>query len=242
MEYRREGEEKMEENVTVLPKKKLVLEPTDHEGLKVGVMKDGRKYSVRNHRGRFFYPQEWLDFKKQIKPEKWAIFDVLINTGARINEALHIRPKDFDWDRNIMTLVFTKTKGKLKEKVGRPRTFKISSQFAKRMKKYIKDNNIQLEEFIFKVSQKAVYLMFKRGLRKTKLNPWDFSLHNVRKTHCNWLKALMRLNLTITEGEICLRLGHTIDTLLKHYGSSNIFDNNDINQMIKILGDLYGLR
>ena len=26
--------------------------------------KDGKKYTVRNDRSRFFYPQEWLDFLK----------------------------------------------------------------------------------------------------------------------------------------------------------------------------------
>jgi integrase len=243
---RREEGQKMEENVTVLDQKqKLDLKPTEQEGLKVGIMKNGRKYTVRNFRHRFFYPQEWIEFMNQIRPEKQHIYDVLINTGCRINEGLHIRPKDFDWDRNTLTLTYTKAKAKKGEikGMGKPRTFKISSQFARRMRKYINDNNIQEGEFLFKVSQKAVYLMFKRALKKSSIkDPYNFSLHNIRKTHGNYLKALMRFNPTITGSEICLRLGHDMNTFLKHYGSSNIFDQRDINLMIKILGDLYGLR
>lgn len=234
----------MDENVTVLEKKKkLDLKPTEHEGLKVGIQSNGRRYTVRDFRHRFFYPQEWLDFLEQVNPKKKPIYDVLINTGARINEALHIRPKDFDWDRNNLTLMFTKTKAKKGEKTGRPRTFKISSQFIKRMRKCIKDNKVKEDEFIFKISQKAVYLMFKRAMNKTNIkDTYNFSLHNIRKTHGNYLRALMKFNRDVTESEICLRLGHDMNTFLKHYGSSNIFNHEDIQLMVIILGDLYGLR
>lgn len=225
------------------PKKpKLELKPTDKEGLRVGIMKNGKPYSVRNDRSRYFYPQEWLNFLEQIKPEKQAIYDVLINTGARIDEALHIRPKDFDWERNNLTLVFVKVKSAKGETTGKPRTFKISSQFAKRMKKHIAKNKIGMDESLFKVSQKAVYLMFKRGVRNAGLKEWEFSLHNCRKSHGNFLKALMRYSDQISEAEICLRLGHTIDTYLKYYGSPSVFNEQDISLMIKILGDVYGLR
>lgn len=32
--------------------------------------KDGSKYSVRNDRSRFFYPQEWLNFLKTFKSKE----------------------------------------------------------------------------------------------------------------------------------------------------------------------------
>ena len=57
-----------------------------------------------------------------IKNEKQPIFDILINTGARIEEALNIKPEDFDWERNNLTLRVTKIKAR-KGEMG-PRQFK----------------------------------------------------------------------------------------------------------------------
>ena len=51
-----------------------------------------------------------------------------------------------------------------------------------------------------------------------------------------WLKAL-----NVKLEEICYRLGHDYNTYLKHYGSADIFKQQDISQMKEILGDIYGL-
>lgn len=208
------------------------------EGLQVGVRNDGKKYSVRDDRSRYFFPEEWERFIVAIKEDKRAIYDVLINTGARIEEALNIKPKDFDWERNNLTLRVTKMKAAKGERIGKPRTFTISSQFARRMRKYITDKNIGDDELLFKLTNVAVYQMLRRTLKKIGIRDWyQFSLHNIRKTHGNYLKAM-----AIDSGEICYRLGHDLNTFIKHYGSANIFDRKDKAGMIKILGDVYGFK
>ena len=53
--------------------KKLDLVKTDREGIKEGIKKDGRKYSVRDNRSRFFYPSEWMKFfDALIKKQKFT--------------------------------------------------------------------------------------------------------------------------------------------------------------------------
>lgn len=208
------------------------------EGLQVGIKSDGTKYSVRDDRSRYFFPEEWEKFYSSINENKRAIYDFLINTGSRIEEALHVKSKDFDWDKNRLTLRVTKIKSSKGERVGKPRTFTISSQFVRRMRKYIKENNISDDELLFKVSKQAVYQLLKRALKKSGfIDYYQFSLHNIRKTHGNYLKAL-----GVDSGEICYRLGHDLNTFIKHYGSANIFDRADKILMIKILGDVYGFK
>lgn len=217
-----------------MKKKKLVLRPTDKEGLSMGVRKDGKVYSVRDDRGRYFYPEEWVKFYNSLKPSKQPIFDCLINTGARIDEVLHLRKKDIDFSRKTITLHTTKTKAAKGERKGKRRTFVISSQYANRLRKYTR--NKKDSELLFKITSIAVYQMLRRKLEEIKIKDWyNFSLHNIRKTHGNWLKAL-----GVEPAEICLRLGHDYGTFLKHYGSATIFDRKDKTQMIKILGDIYG--
>lgn len=216
--------------------KRLSLKPVC-EGLRVGTRKDGTKYSVREDRSRYFFPEEWQKFFNTIKEEKQPIFDVLINTGARIEEALNIKPEDFDWERNNLTLRVTKKKAAKGEQFSKKRTLTISSQFARRMRKYINEAKIQNNELMFKVTKQAVYQLMRRTLVSADFKDyWNFGLHNIRKTHGNWLKAL-----EINSDEICLRLGHDHNTFLKHYGSAMVFDRKDKVLMIKILGDVYGL-
>lgn len=208
------------------------------EGIKIGIRSNGKKYTVRDDRSAYFFPDRWINFFETIRVEKRTIFDVLINTGARIEEALNIKPEDFDWERNNLTLKVTKTKATKGESVGKKRTFQISSQFARRMRKYINDNSLQQGQALFPITKQAVFQLLKRNLRKAKFEDWQqFSLHNIRKTHGNWLKAL-----EVPSDEICLRLGHDHNTYLRHYGSASIFDRKDKLLMIKILGDVYGFK
>lgn len=208
------------------------------EGLSVGIKKDGTKYSVRDSRARFFFPNEWNSFVTFIKPEKRLIFDTLLQTGARIEEALNIQPRDFDFERNNLTLRVTKIKAKKREKKGKVRTFPVSLQYIRKVKAHIIKNKIKDDEFLFKITKQAVWKMMRRGLKGCGIkDDWNFGLHNIRKTHGNWIKAL-----GVPAEEICLRLGHDFDTYLKHYGSPNIFDRNDKVTMVKLLGEVYGFK
>lgn len=217
--------------------KRLTLKPV-YEGLGVGIKKNGIKYSVRDDRNRFFYPDEWLIFIETIKKEKRILFEILIQTGGRIQEILNIEPKDFDWERNNLTLRVTKIKARKGERIGKPRTFPISSQFCRKVRSVISKYKIKDNEKIFEITKQAVWQLMRRGLKKGKIKDhWNFGLHNIRKTHGNWLKAL-----GTSAEEICLRLGHDFNTYLKHYGSPNIFNRKDKMLIIKILGDVYGIK
>lgn len=240
-------------------KKGLSLEPIYTrdgkiiEGIKQGIKSDGKKYTVRDYRNRYFFPDEWMEFFNKIKEDKNFIFDVLIMTGARIEEALCIKTNHVRWDRNYLTLFVTKIKAKKGETKPTPRDISLSSQFIRRMKKYISQKNLQEGDYLFLDNSKqyltrddlkketrkhkvAISQLMKRSLKKTQIKDWyNFSLHNCRKTHGMWLKAL-----DVKFEEICKRLGHDANTYLKHYGSADIFDRRDRQMMIKILGDVYG--
>ncbi len=222
--------------MNIKKKKRLTLKPI-REGLKEGIKSDGKKYSVRDDRSRFFFPNEWRDFIENIKPEKRILFETLIQTGARIEEALNLKPRDFDWTRNNLTLRVTKIKARKGESVGKARTLPVSSQYTRKVKGYINRNYIKDNDLLFPVTKQSVWQMLRRKLKGVVEDDWNFGLHNIRKTHGNWLKAL-----DISAEEICTRLGHDFNTYLKHYGSPNIFDRRDKILMIKILGDVYGFK
>jgi len=214
---------------------KLKLKESGKEGLKVGITKQGKKYSVRDDRSRYFFPNEWELFMKQLRPKNTFIFEMLLQTGGRIAEILEIKPSDIDFGRNTLTLRVTKTRHKIGERVGRKRTFVISKQFMFKLKKYIASKKIKNDELLFTFGQKSVYLLLRRALVRAGIKDYyNFSLHNIRKTTGNWLKAL-----GVPAEEICLRLGHDFNTYLKHYGSATIFDRDDRVQMVRIMGNLY---
>lgn len=217
-------------------KNRLTLKPV-YEGLKVGIKSDGKKYSVRDDRNRFFFPNEWIMFMEKINPDKKILFETLIQTGARIEESLNIKPKNFDWGRNNLMLRVTKIKARKGESVGKPRTLPVSSQYIRKIRAHINKNKITDQKVLFPITKQAVWQMMRRKLQGVVDDEWNFGLHNIRKTHGNWLKAL-----EIPAEEICTRMGHDFNTYLKHYSSPNIFDRKDKMLMIKILGDVYGFK
>lgn len=198
--------------------------------------KNGKMYSVRNDRHRFFYPAEWIKFFDNLKSEKQKnTFKLLINTGARINEVLHIKVGDIDHERNTIILRVTKVRARKGEKNPTPRTISISSQLAKSLKALTK--NLPNDSYLPLLGKSATTQALKSHAKASGLNDREFSVHNIRKTHGNWLKAL-----GIDMAEICSRLGHDSNTYLKSYSSPDIFNYKDLEQMRLILGDLYNRR
>ena len=185
-------------------------------------------------RNIFFYPGDWKNFLKAIeKRNNKLLYELQFNTGGRFDEVLHIRPMDFDFDRNNLRLWKTKTKAKKGEKVGSPRTISLSTDFSNKMKRFCADK--KPDEYLFKISQVGYNQLIKRQLLKLNvLNAKDFSSHNIRKTHGMYLKAL-----GIDIAEICTRLGHDYNTYIKHYGSADVFSEKDMRGIRDLLGDLY---
>lgn len=226
-----------------IKKIKLSLSESGKENLLVGTKANGQTYSVRKNRDRFFYPKEWFLFFDNLNESQKMTFELLINTGARINEVIHIKSSDIDFERSNITLKVTKVKAKKGEKYPRPRTISISSQFCKRLRKYCRDKELINEngtllkdDYLGLLSKPAAHIAMKKCLKKIGITDWyNFSLHNIRKTHGNYLKALH-----IEMAEICNRLGHDSNTYLRSYASPDIFNFKDKQDMRLILGDLYG--
>lgn len=235
------------EQLTPKPKsKRLSLVPVlGKPGLFQGIKSDGKIYTVRADRLRYFFPNEWLKFLGCIKESRVILFETLLQTGARIEEALNLKPDDFTWDNNSVKLRVTKSKAKKGEsKVlgGRQRSFNVSSQYCRKLRKYIREDKIKDDDYLFKITKQAVSQMLKRGVEKSGLKPWEFSLHNIRKTSGMWLKTVQRRGEDLDVSEICMRQGHDYETFLKHYGSPSIFTDRDRDMIVEILGDMYKLR
>ena len=215
------------------------------EGLFIGYKSDGKKYTVRADRHRYFFPHEWIKFMNELKEDKKILFETLLQTGGRIDEVLHLKPSDFIWETNSVTLRVTKSKAKKGESKllgGRRRSFGVSSQYIRKLRKYIRDKNISEDSLLFPITKQGVSQLFKRTLKKVGLNEWEFSLHNIRKTSGMWLKTVQRRGVDLDVSEICMRLGHDHNTFLKHYGSPSIFTDQQRDKMVDIMGDVYKLR
>ncbi len=202
------------------------------------IRKNGRSYSMKENKMRFFFPKEFIEFEKQLKLKQHHTVRCLLNTGARINEIRNVRIEDCDLDNKRITLRITKTKAKKGEKHGKVRTIPISSEFAKYLKKYFRENELKDEHFIGILSTPATLIAIKNAARKSNIDDWrNFSAHNLRKTLEVWLMALGVSDLPLTA-----HLGHDIKTAASHYVSPDIFGHEEKLLIRSILGDLYDHR
>lgn len=192
---------------------------------------------MKTDNNRFLFPDEWKNFIRSIlKSKQLLLYKFQFNTGARFDEAIHIRTMDFDFDRNNVRIWKTKVKAKKKEKVGKPRTISLSSKFSKRMKRFCSDKN--LSDYLWNISLAGYNQLLKSRLKKIGVEAsQEFSSHNIRKTHGMYLKAL-----GVDIAEICTRLGHDYNTYINHYGSADVFSEKDMRAIRDLLGDLYQRR
>jgi integrase len=178
-------------------------------------------------------PDEWINLLKQFKEKNKIFLDFMFNTGCRFDEGNNIRPIDFDFTRNTVRLWKTKTKAKKGETHGKPRTISLSNAFSRRIKKY--SSQFKPDEFIFRENIISLNRLIKLKLKLNGVKDYyNFSTHNIRKTHGMYLKAL-----GIDMAEICQRLGHDYNTYIKHYGSADIFGDKDFILIRELLDDLY---
>lgn len=198
-------------------------------------LKDGRVYTVRSNRDRFFFPGEWMMFYDKLKAKQRFTFGFLLNTGARINEARHVRVSDIDLQRRRIVLRVTKVKAAKKEKNPRPRIIPVSAQYAKLLKKHIKHHKLKNDAYLGVLSTPAANIGMKKALKRAGVKDWQmFSVHNVRKTLECWLMALGVDGL-----KIVAHIGHSMQVAAQSYISADVFSWEEKQQMRDIIGDLY---
>jgi len=214
--------------------KRLDLTPSEN-GIRKGIRRNGFSYSVRNNRDRFFYPEEWMKFYDNLKESQKATFNFLMNTGARINEAINVKVEDIDLINKRLILRVTKVKARAGEKNPRPRIIPISSQFAKFLKAHIVKNELKSDNYLGLLSKPASHIALKKTLQSINIKDWQmFSTHNIRKTFETWLMAL-----NIDGLKIITHLGHSMAVASGHYISPDVFSFQEKDKMRMILGDLY---
>lgn len=197
------------------------------------VLKNGRNYTIRSNRDRFFFPKEWMKTFDEFKKKQKVNFDILLNTGARITEARNIKVGDIDFGNKRLIIRVTKVKAKKKEVNPRPRTIPISTQFARRLKKYTYDK--MNDQKIGLLSIPGSNLALKKALRRAEIiDFYMFSNHNIRKTLETWLLAL-----GVDSVKISAHMGHDISTAIQHYASPDVFTWQEKQQIREIIGDLY---
>jgi len=198
-------------------------------------MKNGREYRLKDNKYRFLFPDEYMKFEDKLKPKQKHSVKFLINTGARINEALNVKVSDLDLNRKRIILRITKTKAMKGEKYGRPRIIPISTQFARYLKKYIKDKDIEGDDELGILKNPALNIAYKKaGKLAGILDYYNISSHTFRKTLEVWLLALGIDSLTLVA-----HIGHDIRTAARHYVSPDIFSWDDKQKIREIIGDLY---
>jgi integrase len=192
---------------------------------------NGRTYTLREDKMRFFFPDEFIAFFDLLKPRQQITFKCLINTGTRINEMRGVVKGDVDFDRN--SIIIRNTKSRNKDGTKKIRVISISTQFAKYLRGISKD--MKPEEHFPILSTPAANIGMARALTKLGLKDKDnFSVHSVRKTTECWL-----LSLDIDSLKVAKHIGHTIAIAQKYYVSPDTFNFEDKQIMRQVIGDLY---
>lgn len=229
------------------------------EHLKQGVRSDGKKYTVRDDRRRYFFPQEWKKFIDAINNKKHKFFFLTcVHTGGRIMEVLNLRHKDIDLERGTVVFEIVKQRKAKKDfyATGKSRGFFVASNFLKEYRSFTRGRVVNLEDYIFLnnsklpenysqldnkerrkyyVSQIVSYShILKRKLKAVGIKDYyNFSPHNLRKTYGMWMRTM-----NIEMAELTYRMGHDLNTFIAHYGSSLIFTQEERREIAKILGDV----
>jgi integrase len=198
--------------------------------------KDGKEYTLREDKMRFFFPDEWKSFYDVLKKKQKITFEFLINTGARISECRGMRVADVDFERNSVIIRNTKTRNK--DGTRKIRVISISGKFVKFLKSLIKSYNLKLEDSFPVLSIPASNIAMNKALKIVGIKDREnFSVHSVRKTLEVWL-----LTLGIDSLKVAKHMGHTIQIAQKYYVSPDTFSWEDKNQIREIIGNLYSNR
>jgi len=195
--------------------------------------RNGRSYKVRLHRNRVFFPKEWISFYDCLKENQKMTFDFLLNTGARINEAVNVTCNDIDFIKKVIHLRVVKKK--CIQSTGYPRFIPMSTSFSIRLLEYIKSKGVSGDIKLGLLTASSAHSALKWGLIRAGIKDWYmFSLHNIRKTLETWLVSQNLGTLKVMK-----HMGHNVPTALKHYIQPDLFTPEDKIMIKDILGDLY---
>ena len=203
------------------------------------VRSNGRSYTKKSNKDRFFFPKEYMQFEDALKAKQKHTIKCLINTGARIDELKNVKVEDFIYNsdgRSRIILRKTKTKARKGEfGSGKVRDIPLSKQFAKYLFNYINKHKLTEKETLNIHSNSQTNTFMKLTAKKIKLsNPEDFSAHSLRKTMEVWFMAIGVDSMALTA-----HLGHDIKTAVSNYVSPDIFSWEDKKLIRQIMGDLY---
>lgn len=185
-------------------------------------------YREKENKVRFFNPDEWEKFilSTHLNIKLRFYYQFLMLTGMRYKEAKNVKVVHIDKaNKQIMIM---------KPKGGVQRFCHLSSYTLKILKQRMEGMNKE-DTFNFPTIQHLIQTM-KRICEKEKLYQWnDFSAHNLRKTHENYLLALDK-----DEVKVSRHMGHTPKTAQEHYLSSGfIKDKKQLDKIRKWLEDIF---
>jgi len=185
-------------------------------------------YREKENKVRFFNPDEWEKFIYSVREPWRQYYWMLMLTGLRFKEAKNVKVGDIDFSNKQIIV--------LKPKGGVQRYCHLSSYAVKFFKQWKSMDNLKNQDiFKFPTIQHLSQLL-KRTCKKQNISDWkDFSTHNLRKTHENYLLAMSKSETMITR-----HMGHTIKTAQQHYLSSAfIKDKKQLDKIRTWLGDIF---
>lgn len=225
---------------------------------------DGKQYTNRNERKRYFFPDEWNKFlsvisNKHLSTHKHRFFFVTcLHSGGRTMEVLNLKHQNIDTERGTITFNTTKQR-KAKRNysaAGKSRSFFVSDNYISEYKSFIRGQNIKPEEYIFlnnsklpedydsldnkekkkhyNAAQTSYAAILKRKLKKAGID--DYFNFSLHNIRKTYGMWMRTYNIEI--GELCYRLGHDMATYMTHYGSSLIFTEYEQQQIHRIIGEV----
>jgi len=184
----------------------------------------GNKFQT--NKKRFFYPDEFERVLDYLNENQKFTALVLLNTGARIEEARGIELKHLSSQRKSIILENTKVRARRGERTPESRIIAVSNQFFRYIKGTLPKRRI--------LTTNAFNLAIKRACKRASIHlPNQFSSHKFRKTFGTWMLAL-----GVDGFKLAQHLGHTPTELARDYATNDVFSHKDKQMMRSFLGNL----
>lgn len=211
----------------------LVRRKTDIKTIEVGTRSNGRKYTIRTNRQAFLTPEQWNELIRKLNYRQRLSAMFLIHTGGRIFEVQHLRPENIDVIAGLLTFEVTKKRSARGERRCEQRFVSLSTKFIAWYKTLDMKRAVRKDGYFDIMSDAGVNIWLKKILRENGVENWYmYSVHNLRKTHENWMIAIGH-----TLQRVSKRLGHMITTAQAKYVQETIFSKYQLELIEDILGD-----